>query len=219
MIAVISDTHMPKGKRRLPAQCVETIGAAEALIHAGDFSAVSILEELERLCPVVLGVRGNVDEPLLRQRLPESLEVEVGGRTVAVIHDSGPKQDPLRRPRASFPAAGAVGFGHSQHPLPEQDGGLQVFNSGSPTHRPAASPSKPWCAAASLAPAGPRRSGAAPPAHRWASSTPTPAACASNVCGSGRGTAPAHPPTRRRSMAELTALEEKLAEVLGLAQA
>ena len=46
MIAVVSDTHMPKGKRRLPEKCVEMIGAAEAVIHAGDFSAVSVLSEL-----------------------------------------------------------------------------------------------------------------------------------------------------------------------------
>ena len=79
MIAVVSDTHMPKGKRQLPEKCVETIGAAAAVIHAGDFSEVSVLSELEALCPVVLGVYGNVDEPALWQRLPETLEVEVGG--------------------------------------------------------------------------------------------------------------------------------------------
>jgi putative phosphoesterase len=135
MIAVISDTHMPKGKRRLPEQCVEVIAAAEALIHSGDFSAVSVLEELEALCPVVLGVHGNVDEPLLRQRLPESLEVEIGGRTVAVIHDSGLKQGRLRRLRARFPDADAVVFGHSHLPLHEQEGGFQIFNPGSPTER------------------------------------------------------------------------------------
>ena len=92
MIAVVSDTHMPKGKRRLPEECVEKLRAAEAVIHAGDFSEASVLYELEALCPVVLGVYGNVDEPWLRERLPETLEVGVDGRTVAVIHDSGPKQ-------------------------------------------------------------------------------------------------------------------------------
>jgi putative phosphoesterase len=135
MIAIIADTHMPKGKRRLPAQCVEQIGAAEAVIHAGDFSAVSVLEELAALCPVVLGVYGNVDEPELRQRLPESLEIEVGGRSVAVIHDSGPKKDRLPRLHARFPDADAVVFGHSHLPLHEQEGGFQIFNPGSPTER------------------------------------------------------------------------------------
>jgi putative phosphoesterase len=135
MIAVVSDTHMPKGKRQLPEECVEKIRAAGAVIHAGDFSAVSVLSELEALCPVVLGVYGNVDEPALWQRLPETLEVEVGGRTVAVVHDSGPKQGRLRRLRARFPGADAVIFGHSHLPLHEEEDGFQIFNPGSPTER------------------------------------------------------------------------------------
>ena len=126
---------MPKGKRRLPDECVEKIRAAEGVIHAGDFSEVSVLSELEALCPVVLGVYGNVDEPALWQRLPETLTVEVGGRTVAVIHDAGPKGGRLRRLRVRFPEADAVIFGHSHLPLHEAEGGFQIFNPGSPTER------------------------------------------------------------------------------------
>ena len=135
VIAVIADTHMPKGRRELPAECIERIRAANAVIHAGDFSAASVLEELEALCPVVLAVHGNVDDAELRRRLPESLEVEVGGRTLAVLHDSGPKQGRLARMRARFPSAAAVVFGHSHLPLHEQEGGFQIFNPGSPTER------------------------------------------------------------------------------------
>jgi putative phosphoesterase len=135
MIAVVSDTHMPKGKRQLPEECVERIRAAEAVIHAGDFSEVSVLSELEALCPVVLGVYGNVDEPALWQRLSETLEVVVGRRTVAVVHDAGPKQGRLRRLRARFPEADAVIFGHSHLPLHEEEDGFQIFNPGSPTER------------------------------------------------------------------------------------
>ncbi|HET9184647.1 MAG TPA: metallophosphoesterase family protein [Solirubrobacterales bacterium] len=135
MIALVSDTHMPKGKRRLPERCAEKIGAAEAVIHAGDFVEVSVLSELEALCPVVLGVYGNVDEPELWRRLPETLGVEVGGRTVAVVHDAGPKQGRLGRLRARFPEADAVVFGHSHLPVHEEEGGFQIFNPGSPTER------------------------------------------------------------------------------------
>jgi putative phosphoesterase len=135
MIAVIADTHMPKGRRVLPEACVEKIRAAEALIHAGDFSAASVLADLRGLCPVVLGVHGNVDDAELRRELPEALEVEVGGRTVAVVHDSGPKQGRLNRLRARFPEADAVVFGHSHLPLHESEGGFQIFNPGSPTER------------------------------------------------------------------------------------
>jgi uncharacterized protein len=135
MIAVVSDTHMPKGKRQLPQECVDRVRAAEAVIHAGDFSEVSVLSELEALCPVVFGVFGNVDEPALWQRLPETLAVEVGGRTVGVVHDAGPKGGRLARLRARFPEADAVVFGHSHLPLHEEEGGFQIFNPGSPTER------------------------------------------------------------------------------------
>lgn len=135
MIAVISDTHIPKGGRVLPAACVERIRAADAVIHAGDFSAASVLAELKGLNPVVLAVLGNVDDAELRRELPESLEVELDGRTVAVIHDAGPAKGRLARMRARFPDADAVVFGHSHLPLHEEEGGFQIFNPGSPTER------------------------------------------------------------------------------------
>lgn len=135
MIAVLADTHMPRGARRLPERCVELIAAAEAVIHAGDFFAASALEEVQALCPVVHAVHGNVDEELLRRRLPAELEVEVGGRTVAITHDAGPAKGRLARLRRRFPGADAVVFGHSHLPLHETGAGFQIFNPGSPTER------------------------------------------------------------------------------------
>ena len=35
-IAVISDTHMPRGTRALPEACVERLRAADLILHAGD---------------------------------------------------------------------------------------------------------------------------------------------------------------------------------------
>ena len=135
MIAILADTHMPKGNRALPPACVEKIRAAEAVIHAGDFFAASVLEELRELNPRVHAVYGNVDEPALREELPEAITVGVGGRTVAVIHDSGPSKGRLARMRLRFPEADAVVFGHSHLPVHEEEGGFQIFNPGSPTER------------------------------------------------------------------------------------
>jgi putative phosphoesterase len=136
VIAVIADTHMPRGGRRLPERCRELLGAAEAVIHAGDFFAVSALEELEALCPLVHAVHGNVDEPTLRERLPERTLIEVGGHAVGLVHDAGPAKGRLARLRAAFPEARAVVFGHSHLPLHERDAdGFQIFNPGSPTER------------------------------------------------------------------------------------
>jgi putative phosphoesterase len=67
--------------------------------------------------------------------LPESREIECGDLTVAVVHDAGPARGRLERLRRRFPAADVVVFGHSHIPLHEEDGGLQIFNPGSPTER------------------------------------------------------------------------------------
>jgi putative phosphoesterase len=135
LIAVISDTHLPKGKRRLPERCAEAIAAADVAIHAGDFSTLAVLREIEALGTPVHAVHGNVDDAGLRRLLPESLEVELGGRTIAVVHDAGPARGRLQRLRARFPQADAVVFGHSHLPLHERDGKFQIFNPGSPTER------------------------------------------------------------------------------------
>ncbi len=135
-IAIISDTHLPRGSRALPDACVERLAAADLIIHAGDFSRLQVLEELRRLGPVV-GVFGNTDDALLRAALPESTVIDVGeGRTLAVVHDGGPSQGRLRRLEARFPGADAVVFGHSHIPLHARaPDGFQIFNPGSPTDR------------------------------------------------------------------------------------
>lgn len=126
---------MPKGNRRLPERCLELIGAAEAVIHAGDFFAAAVLAELHTLCPVVHAVHGNVDELVLRRELPQELEIELGGRRLALVHDAGPANGRHVRLRRRFPEADAVVFGHSHLPLHEREGGFQIFNPGSPTER------------------------------------------------------------------------------------
>jgi uncharacterized protein len=135
-IAIISDTHLPRGSWTLPSACVERLRAADVVIHAGDFSRLEVLEELKGFGPVI-GVHGNTDDALLRAALPEAATITVGeGRTLAVIHDGGPAQGRLRRLKARFPAAAAVIFGHSHIPLHEQaPDGFQIFNPGSPTDR------------------------------------------------------------------------------------
>lgn len=135
MIAILADTHMPKGARRLPTRCVELASAAEAVVHAGDFFSLSALEEIRALCPRVHAVHGNVDEPALRRALPLTIEVELSGTSLAAIHEAGPARGRLARLRRRFPDADAVVFGHSHLPLHEEANGFQIFNPGSPTER------------------------------------------------------------------------------------
>jgi uncharacterized protein len=134
-IAVIADTHMPRGGRRLPPRCVKEIAASDLLLHAGDFFSPEVLEELARIGPPLLAVHGNVDSPELRQRLPAELSLELEGVVLAIVHDAGPATGRLQRMRKRFPEADAVIFGHSHLPLHERTSGFQIFNPGSPTER------------------------------------------------------------------------------------
>jgi uncharacterized protein len=137
LIAVISDTHMPRGGRRLPDACVERIAAADLLLHAGDFSTLEVLSELEAIGPPVVGVQGNVDSADIRRLLPEERVVEADGCRIAMTHDAGPRTGRLERMRRRFgDRADVVVFGHSHLPLHEQaPDGFQILNPGSPTER------------------------------------------------------------------------------------
>jgi uncharacterized protein len=137
LIASISDTHLPRGRRRLPDSCVERLRAADLILHAGDVSTGAVLEEIAAIGPPVKAVYGNVDDADLRSRLPEELELDADGARIAMVHDAGPSKGRLRRMRKRFPEADAVVFGHSHIPLHEHDpgDGFQIFNPGSPTDR------------------------------------------------------------------------------------
>ena len=137
VIAVISDTHLPRGARRLPEACVQRIAAADLLLHAGDFSTLEVLRELEAIGPPVAGVHGNVDSADLRRLLPAERIVEADGARIALIHDAGPRGGRLERMRRRFgDRAHVVVFGHSHLPLHEEaPDGFQIFNPGSPTER------------------------------------------------------------------------------------
>ena len=132
LVAVISDTHMPRGRRRLP---VEHLAGADAILHAGDLMERSVLAELQALGPPVHAVRGNVDDGWLMARLPLQRTLELGGVRIGMIHDAGHKEGRLERLRRRFPDERAVIFGHSHIPLHEEAGGFQIFNPGSPTER------------------------------------------------------------------------------------
>jgi hypothetical protein len=134
-IAIISDTHLPRGRRALPERCLAELRAADLILHAGDVATEAVLDELEALGPPVAAVFGNVDEPALLDRAPVERVVEAGGARIAMIHDAGPSNGRLERLRLRFPDADAVVFGHSHIPLHEQRDGFQIFNPGSPTDR------------------------------------------------------------------------------------
>ena len=134
-LGIVSDTHLPRSGRALPAACVERLAACDAILHAGDLIERSVLEEIEAIGPPVHAIRGNVDSAELQARLPLVRTVRASGARIAMIHDAGPAAGRLERMRRRFPEADAVVFGHSHIPLHEERDGFAIFNPGSPTER------------------------------------------------------------------------------------
>jgi putative phosphoesterase len=132
LVVVLADTHIRRPGRGLPEGLTPSLKRADLILHVGDLLIEDVLHELAAYAPV-RAVLGNVDGWDLG--LPETLEFEVGGVPVAMIHDSGPKKGRRGRMRRRFPNARVVVFGHSHIPLLDDEDGLMLLNPGSPTDR------------------------------------------------------------------------------------
>lgn len=137
MIAlVLADTHLTADRAD---ELVDLLGSrlehVDAIIHAGDVLESRVLELLAEFAPVT-AVRGNNDTSL---DLPEIAELEFGGISISVVHDSGSASGRARRLRQMFTTADVVVFGHSHLPWNEEcsngDRTQIHFNPGSPTQR------------------------------------------------------------------------------------
>ena len=134
-VAVISDTHMPRGARRLPESCLERLRAADLILHAGDLVALSVLEELRAVGPPVHAVCGNMDDADVSSLLPRETVVEADGARIAMIHDAGPREGREERLVRRFPGCAAVVYGHTHQPEATRAGDVWILNPGSPTER------------------------------------------------------------------------------------
>ena len=135
-VVFISDTHVPTRARALPDPLWAAIAACDVVVHAGDWVDVALLDELERRAPRLVGVHGNNDHGVLRERLPEVARVELEGVRFAVVHETGDAKGREERCAARFPDADVLVFGHSHIPWDSTAAsGLRLLNPGSPTDR------------------------------------------------------------------------------------
>jgi putative phosphoesterase len=134
-LAIIGDTHMPRGSRAIPPGCLRRCREAGAILHAGDLVDLPVLELLRALGPPVHAIHGNVDSAAVRAVLPDRLEVELQGVRIGMVHAPGPAAGRLDALRAAFPRCDAVVFGHTHMPEHAERDGFAIFNPGSPTER------------------------------------------------------------------------------------
>jgi putative phosphoesterase len=111
---------------------------ADLILHAGDFVALAVYEQLRELAPVE-AVIGNMDERALRDVLPERRVVEIDDVRIGMVHVPGPAVGRGDRLTAAFPGCHAVVYGHTHLPEVGRVGDSWVLNPGSPTERRGAS--------------------------------------------------------------------------------
>ncbi|MFF8095254.1 metallophosphoesterase family protein [Streptomyces sp. NPDC016675] len=135
-LLLMSDTHLPKRAKELPARLLAEIPRADVVVHAGDWVDTDTLDLLESRSRRLVGVYGNNDGPDLRSRLPEVARIEIGGLRLGVVHETGAAQGREARCAARFPDLDVLVFGHSHIPWDTTAGtGLRLLNPGSPTDR------------------------------------------------------------------------------------
>jgi hypothetical protein len=135
-LLIVADTHVPVRARDLPSVVWEQLDAADVVIHAGDWVDVALLDAFEARARSLVGVWGNNDHGVLRERLPEVARVEIEGMRLGVVHETGPAKGREARCGATFPDLDVLVFGHSHIPWDTTaPTGLRLLNPGSPTDR------------------------------------------------------------------------------------
>jgi uncharacterized protein len=134
-VLVLSDTHSPRRWKACPPALLPHLEDADVILHAGDVCTPDVLDLLSTFAPVHV-VMGNNDVPEVAEwGAPETLEVELDGVRIGMVHDSGQREGRAARLRRRFPTADLVVFGHSHIPLDETADGVRILNPGSPTDR------------------------------------------------------------------------------------
>ena len=117
---VISDTH-----DNIREDVLDVLRGSDLIIHAGDIGGQEILENLERIAPVV-AVRGNMDCEPWTDKLSRSEVVEIGDISIYILHD-------LLSMNLNPKAAGfdLVISGHTHLPTVRKVEGILFLNPGS----------------------------------------------------------------------------------------
>ena len=133
-IGVVSDTHIPRAAKDLPAVVYEKFKGADMILHAGDLVEIGVIERLEKIAPT-RAVTGNMDNAEVKASLPEKDIIELGGFKIGLIHGFGPQKSARQAVSREFDNVDVIIFGHSHAPCNEKIGDTLFFNPGSPTDK------------------------------------------------------------------------------------
>ncbi len=135
-LLLIADTHVPLRARDLPGQVWDEVARADVVVHAGDWMAPELLDELTARSKRLVACWGNNDGDELRSRLPQRADAVLDGVRVSVVHETGASGGREARMSAAYPDTDVLVFGHSHIPWDTTTTtGLRLLNPGSPTDR------------------------------------------------------------------------------------
>lgn len=135
-LLLLADTHVPRRTRDLPTRVWDEVARVDVVIHAGDWVAPQLLDELEAKSARLVACWGNNDGPVLRSRLPERANVTLAGLRFTVVHETGAASGREARMSRRYPDSDVLVFGHSHIPWDTTTPtGLRLLNPGSPTDR------------------------------------------------------------------------------------
>ena len=152
LIGLLSDTHIPIDAKVLPGQIKEIFRDVDLILHGGDIYETWVLDELERIAPV-LAAEGDDDDYDVTsdKRVKKKQTLTVEGVNISLTHI-----EPGLGPWSVFPdskenleeasfkynnVTEILLFGHSHRPKVQNRGNFLLVNPGSPTfpyyvHRP-----------------------------------------------------------------------------------
>ena len=155
-VGLLSDTHIPDVAKGLPVEIIKAFQGVDLILHAGDIYIPSVLDELERIAPV-LAARGDDDygDTLTDRRVKSKHVLKLEGQTLWLVHER-PLPYKFTPPRAYmyasfeeylFPASQGVNspwqhepeppdivvFGHEHRTVVQDHNGVLFVNPGSPT--------------------------------------------------------------------------------------
>ncbi|KRE41799.1 metallophosphoesterase family protein [Paenibacillus sp. Soil522] len=137
-IVVVSDTHMPRMNKKLPDRLLRELKTAKAIIHAGDWTNLSVYEALVAFAPIY-GVAGNNDGADIIRKFGLRRQLELEGVRMGIVHGHGDGKRINTEARAleAFKNVhlNVLIYGHSHIPVLKRSAGLLVFNPGSPTDK------------------------------------------------------------------------------------
>jgi hypothetical protein len=130
-IVVISDTHA-RSLNGLPPKLLAELSEADIVVHCGDYTSITLLEELRRVARRFIGVYGNMDPREIRDELPDKTVFEVEGKRIGVIHPAwgGPPWGIEEDIAKEFEGVDIILFGHTHDVCHQTIGGVVFFNPG-----------------------------------------------------------------------------------------